>query len=129
MKNLVSIKLNGVEQTVVAEIIDKKIWFKINDEIYSYDLLDLNGSHYKKSAAAGKSPDKICAPMPGKVTKIFVSENQVINKGTPLLVMEAMKMEYTFKSDLDGVVEKVNCKTGDQVALGQLLIKLSEGAK
>jgi biotin carboxyl carrier protein len=39
--------------------------------------------------------------------------------------MEAMKMEYTLKADAPGKVEKVTAKAGDQVTLGQLLVKLN----
>jgi biotin carboxyl carrier protein len=62
--------------------------------------------------------------MPGKVTKLFVSDGQEVKKGDSLLVMEAMKMEYTLKADANGSVEKITAKTGDQVTLGQLLVQL-----
>ena len=126
MKNKISLKINEKEKSIVAEIVDKKIWFKIDDETYSFDLLDLAAGKRKGAKSAGAAVDKISALMPGKVTKIFVSENQKISKGDALLVMEAMKMEYTFKTDIVGSVEKVLCKVGDQVNLGQLLIKLVE---
>ena len=64
--------------------------------------------------------------MPGKVTKLFVSENQIVNKGDALLVMEAMKMEYTLKADISAKVEKIFYKISDQVSLGYLLIQLKE---
>ncbi|MBY0553100.1 biotin/lipoyl-binding protein [bacterium] len=125
MKNNFTVLINGQEKTVSAEIIDKKIWFKLDEQTYSYDLIDLvEGS--RKSKAATKSPDKILAPMPGKVTKVFVSEKQIVNKGDALLVMEAMKMEYTLKADISASVEKLFAKVGDQVTLGYLLIQLKE---
>lgn len=125
MKNNFTVQINGHEKNITAEIIDKKIWFKIDEQTYSYDLLDLvEGS--RRSKAAAKSPDKILAPMPGKVTKVFVSEKQTVNKGDALLVMEAMKMEYTLKADISASVEKLFAKVGDQVTLGYLLIQLKE---
>ena len=63
--------------------------------------------------------------MPGKITKIFVSAGQVVEKAQPLLVMEAMKMEYTLKSELNTMVDKINVQVGAQVPLGQLLIELN----
>ena len=126
MENKISVNIDGIEKSVIAEVIDKKIWFKLDEQIYCYDILDLSDSGFRKSKAAAKSADRIMAPMPGKVTKVFVSENQSVNKGDTLLVMEAMKMEYTLKSDIAAKVEKVNPKVGDQVTLGQLLIQLKE---
>lgn len=118
------IEVDGRDLSVQAEVIDKKIWFKVNDQTYTYDILDLNESHAGKSKSAGKSADRILAPMPGKVTKIFVSVGQSVQKGDALLVMEAMKMEYTLKADGVAQVEKVLGQVGDQVTLGQLLIQL-----
>lgn len=126
MKNSFTVQINGQEKNVSAEIIDKKIWFKLDEQTYSYDLIDLSESGSRKSKSAAKSPDKILAPMPGKVTKIFVSEKQTVNKGDALLVMEAMKMEYTLKADISATVEKLFAKVGDQVTLGYLLIQLKE---
>lgn len=118
------IEIDGQEHVVEAQVIDKKIWFKMNDQVYSYDVLDLNESLAKKSKSSGKSADRIAAPMPGKVTKIFVSIGQSVQKGDALLVMEAMKMEYTLKADTTAQVEKLSAQVGDQVTLGQLLIQL-----
>lgn len=126
MLNKFKIDINGAEKNVLAEIVDKKIWFKIDERIFSMDLLELSSSQYGKSKSSSNSSDRIQAPMPGKVTKIFVSENQKVNKGDTLIVMEAMKMEYTLKSDIEASVEKITVKIGDQVTLGQLLIQLKE---
>jgi acetyl/propionyl-CoA carboxylase alpha subunit len=126
MKNNLTVNISGQDKIVNAEVIDKKVWFKIGEQVYSYDLLDLNEGSTRKSKSAAKSPDKILAPMPGKVTKVFISESQSVNKGDALLVMEAMKMEYTLKSDIAANVEKLNAKVGDQVTLGYLLIQLKE---
>ena len=126
MKNSFSVLLDGQDKSIFAEIIDKKIWFKVDEQIYSYDLADLTESFANKLHSKTKSPDKILAPMPGKVTKIFISHQQNVAKGDALLVMEAMKMEYTLKADINAVVDKLNAKVGDQVTLGQLLIQLKE---
>ena len=126
MKRTVTVILNGQEKHVQAEVVDKKLWFKIDDTVYSQDLLELNDGGFKKSKGAAKSPHKILAPMPGKVTRLFISGNQAVKKGDPLLVMEAMKMEYTLKADVETTVEKILVKVADQVTLGQLLIQLKE---
>jgi biotin carboxyl carrier protein len=128
MKNETTLLINGQEQKVLSEIIDKKIWFKLDDQVYAYDIIDLSQSTQARSKAQEKSPDKIKAPMPGKITKIFVKEGQSVKKGDALIVMEAMKMEYTLKSDLDTTVEKVNVQINDQVTLGSLLVQLKAGA-
>jgi biotin carboxyl carrier protein len=124
MQNLL-VNLDGKEQSVQAQVIDGQIWFRLNGNIYNYSLVDLRDSGARKKTGSGKSADKITAPMPGKITKLFVSDGQEVKKGDSLLVMEAMKMEYTLKADAPGKVEKVTAKAGDQVTLGQLLVKLN----
>lgn len=126
MKKTFTTLISGVEKTVEAEIIDKKIWFKLDGAIYSQDLLDLSDGGFKKSKSATRSPHKILAPMPGKITRLFLNGNQSVQIGDPLLVMEAMKMEYTLKAEVNTTVEKILTKVGDQVTLGQLLIQLKE---
>lgn len=109
-----------------AEIIDQKLWIKQGDQTWCYEVLDLasEGSRRKKSASS--SPDKIMSLMPGKITKVFVKTGEAVSQGQALIVMEAMKMEYTLKSDLASTVEKVLVEVGQQVALGQLLVQLKK---
>ena len=116
--------IDGQEQIVISEVIDKKIWFKMGEQTHSYDLVELNQSAHVKNKTFSKSPDRIVAPMPGKITKVFVSAGQRVTKGDALIVMEAMKMEYTLKADLTAEVEKLNVQINEQVSLGHLLVQL-----
>ena len=126
MHTKLNLKLDDRDTEVQAEIVDKKIWFKHQGEIYSLDLLDLATTGRARTKSAAKAADKITAPMPGKITKVFVTEGQSVAKGDALLVMEAMKMEYTLKADITAHVEKILIKIQDQVALGALLVQLKE---
>lgn len=80
----------------------------------------------KKVRTKSKSVDhgQMKSPMPGKILKLFVVEGQAVEMGTPILVMEAMKMEHTIKSSKSGKIEKIYFKEGDQVAGGVELVKL-----
>mgnify|MGYP002132449512 CR=1 FL=1 len=124
MKQEVFVKIDGVNKKISAEVIDKKIWFKIDHQVYSYDVIELLQSSFVKSKKRSATPDKITAPMPGKITKVFVKTGQSVKKGDPLVVMEAMKMEYTLKSDLDATVENVCVQIQEQVILGHVLVQL-----
>lgn len=66
----------------------------------------------------------ILAPMPGKITKILKKNLDMVNKGDSLIVMEAMKMEYTLKAEVNGQVEQLLCQVGDQVVLGKKLAQI-----
>jgi len=69
-------------------------------------------------------PAQMKSPMPGKILKILVDVGDNVIQGTPILVMEAMKMEHTIKASKAGKIEAIHFKEGDQVAGGVELIKL-----
>ncbi|WP_290369918.1 acetyl-CoA carboxylase biotin carboxyl carrier protein subunit, partial [Burkholderia vietnamiensis] len=70
---------------------------------------------------------RLTAPMPGKVIAVLVEPGQKVEAGTPLIVMEAMKMEHTIGAPGPGVVAEVLYGVGDQVADGAQLLMMAEG--
>ena len=67
------------------------------------------------------------APMPGKVVSFAVKAGDKVTKGQALAIMDAMKMEHTIASPVDGVVQELLYQPGDQVLEGADLLKLGEG--
>ena len=57
----------------------------------------------------------LTAPLPGRVSRILVSEGESVEVGQNLMVLEAMKMEHPLKSPIDGVVISVNYSENEQV--------------
>jgi 3-methylcrotonyl-CoA carboxylase alpha subunit len=70
---------------------------------------------------------RLTAPMPGKVIAVLVEAGAIVEKGTPLIVMEAMKMEHTIGAPSAGKVTEVLYGVGDQVADGAQLLVLEAG--
>lgn len=68
--------------------------------------------------------DAIMAPMPGLVQIVSAQAGVTVEKGQPLIVLEAMKMEHTLRAPRDGVVAEVFVKVGDQVTDGLVLLQL-----
>lgn len=66
----------------------------------------------------------ILSPMPGKITKVAYNLGEAVESGSVLILMEAMKMEYSLKADKAGKIKFLGCKLGDQVTLGQKLVEL-----
>ena len=58
------------------------------------------------------------APMPGKVIALAVEPGVRVEKGAPLIVLEAMKMEHTISAPREGVVKAFRFAPGDQVSDG-----------
>jgi 3-methylcrotonyl-CoA carboxylase alpha subunit len=70
---------------------------------------------------------RLTAPMPGKVIAVLVEPGAVVEKGAPLIVMEAMKMEHTIGAPAAGKVAEVLYAVGDQVADGAQLLVMEVG--
>ena len=60
--------------------------------------------------------------MPGKVTNILVQENDKVEIGDNLVVLDAMKMENIIKSECSAVIKNIHIKRNDSVSSDQLLI-------
>ena len=65
----------------------------------------------------------LTAPMPGKVVALLAQPGQAVEKGTPLLILEAMKMEHTITAPAAGVVKAFCYAAGEQVADGAALVE------
>ena len=66
------------------------------------------------------------APMPGVVVSTEVEAGSSVVKGQLLLILEAMKMEHRITAPRDGTVSEMHVAKGDQVANGELLVRLSD---
>jgi propionyl-CoA carboxylase alpha chain len=65
------------------------------------------------------------APLPGAVTKVLVTEGDVVAEGDGLVVLEAMKMEHTLRASGAGTVALVSCAAGEQVDVHDLLVPVA----
>jgi biotin carboxyl carrier protein len=78
-------------------------------------------------ASSGAVPTgAITAPIPGVIVLISVKEGETVKKGQELVVLEAMKMKNSIRSNRDGVIGEIKVKVGDHVAHGQALIAYKE---
>ncbi len=105
----------------ITEKIGNVLWVHLGGRTFTYEpeLRERRGG--KKAGVAGD----VTAPMPGKINKVSVAVGDQVKAGQLLLVMEAMKMEYTLKSPADGKITAIGFKTGDQVVLGAVLVHVA----
>ena len=97
--------------------------FAFDGEVYSADVADKGARPKSRSRDQSTS-----APMPGMVLKIMAAAGDVVTKGAPLLVLEAMKMEHQIVAPRDGKIAAVNCREGEMVQPGIELVTFDEPA-
>jgi biotin carboxyl carrier protein len=89
---------------------------------YAVEVQDPRSLRTRRAVAGGEAgPQKLKAPMPGKIIRILVSEKDEVKAGQGILVMEAMKMQNDMKSPKDGRVQKVLAVEGATVNAGDTL--------
>lgn len=64
------------------------------------------------------------APMPGKVIKVNVAEQESVRKNQTLAIVEAMKMENEIKASIDGTIKMIHVSEGDLVDSENPMIEL-----
>jgi 3-methylcrotonyl-CoA carboxylase alpha subunit len=83
---------------------------------------ELHGAELDQAAAS------LAAPMPGKVIAVLVKAGARVEKGAPLMILEAMKMEHTITAPRDGEVKELLFAAGDLVNEGAELLKFEAAA-
>ena len=70
------------------------------------------------------SGEVITAPLSGNIFSIIKRDGDDIQEDDTVIVLEAMKMETTIKTPLNGVIKKVFVKNGDKVNVGDPLFEV-----
>jgi 3-methylcrotonyl-CoA carboxylase alpha subunit len=75
--------------------------------------------------AGDSEQGSLLTPLPGTVVAVHVTTGQQVARGTPLVTVEAMKMEHTLTAPYDGVVSRIAYGLTDRVQAGAILVELS----
>ena len=68
----------------------------------------------------------VSVAMPGRVVKVLAQAGEAVEKGQPVMIIEAMKMENEVKARRAGVVQIVHVKEGDSVEGGKILLEIGD---
>ena len=100
-----------------------QLWWHVDGRAWMYDFTTRPQARVsQQSQKIGDTSLK--APLPGRVIKVQVTEGQQVQPHQTLIILEAMKMEHSLKSNTTARVVKLNCRVGDQVTAGQELLQL-----
>ena len=85
--------------------------------------------HDRPSARTQPLPGQLAAPMPGRVISVLVAQGEPVERGQPVMVIEAMKMEHTIRAPADGVVAQVSFVEGELVEEGAELLAIDQAGE
>jgi biotin carboxyl carrier protein len=88
-------------------------------EVKLIDPKRLRGGSAAGGAADGTA--EIKTMMPGKVVRVIAKPGDQVEKGDPVLVVEAMKMQNDLKSPKPGTVKEIRVNEGSTVGAGDIL--------
>jgi biotin carboxyl carrier protein len=118
MKKLI-FEVDGRKLSGFAKIVEDQVW--VHFEGRTFQVASQNSTQRKDSRKAGVKSGNILAPMPGKITKILVNIGDTVEENQSILVMEAMKMEYSLKAQIAGTIKEIFFSVESQVSLGSTL--------
>jgi pyruvate carboxylase len=104
----------------------RTVFFELNGQPREVTVIDkaLEPEHERRVKAEADQPGQVGASMPGMVINIAVKQGDKVKAGQKLVVLEAMKMETTINSPVEGTIETIHIKTGTQVEAGDLLVTI-----
>ena len=71
-----------------------------------------------------RNENEVVSEIPGTIIQIFVNEGEELLKGTPLLILEAMKMENIIRMPHDGKIKRITVEKGQKIGKHTVLMLL-----
>ena len=122
-RDVLSVLVGGKAYEVKRErSLQGELHLVIGSARYAVDVQDPRSLRTRRAAGGSEAgPQKITAPMPGKIVRVLVTVGDEVKAGQGIVVMEAMKMQNEMKSPTDGRVQKILTSEGSTVNPGDTL--------
>lgn len=112
-----------VYQVSVTQKPGASVQATVDGKSFEVDIIDpkrLRGARSDHEHSGGHA--EIKTAMPGKVVRIVAEVGQAVEKGSSVIVVEAMKMQNEMKSPIDGIVKEIKVNEGSTVNAGEVLV-------
>lgn len=100
------------------------VWVRHRGRTYRFEK---TAAHAHSAAADNAKTAEIASPMAGRVVRVAIEKATLVEDGQVLVAVEAMKMEYQLRATFAGKVTELLCIEGQQVAHGEILVRLERG--
>jgi len=117
----------GKEKSLFYKKLGNKLWFFYPTKgVFSFSLeFFLPPVKAKEGKDQGKGESFfVLSPMPGKILQLKVKKGERVEEGTPLLILEAMKMEHTLVSSVEGTIQECFFEEGEIVSAQVNLLEI-----
>jgi 3-methylcrotonyl-CoA carboxylase alpha subunit len=118
-RGLLRVELDGRRMDATVIVAHEKRHVFLNGR--TWQLASVDPLYH--AGEGGGADGGLLAPMPGKVIALLAEAGSRVEKGTPLLILEAMKMEHTINAPASGIVQSYRFAVGDQVTDGAELVE------
>lgn len=119
----------GVFRGEVLHLKQNKCTVLLNGNTYTF-LIGKEETIKRKKLSKKESESSntyiLKSPMPGKIVEVFVSKGAKIEKGEPLVVLEAMKMQNLLQAEEAGTVVAINARVGESVLGDHILVEIKK---
>ena len=113
-------------ESAPLKVDEGKYYANISGRRYNLEVLDerLIATRQAGALSSDDGPYVIASPMPGLIVDVRVKVGDRVTRGTPVAVMEAMKMQNELVSEIEGTVTAVNVIPQDAVESQAPLIEI-----
>jgi acetyl-CoA/propionyl-CoA carboxylase biotin carboxyl carrier protein len=110
-----TVTLDGLTMSYTVVHEGGTVWLAADGRVAALREHERLTAHAEGSATGGA----VTSPMPGTVTVVQAAVGDEVTAGTPLLVVEAMKMEHVLTAPIAGTVTELGVTAGQTVALDE----------
>jgi acetyl-CoA/propionyl-CoA carboxylase biotin carboxyl carrier protein len=112
------LETDGVAARFAYALDGEAVWLGYDGDVWKFiprrDRID-------RAGPSGAGSGRLSSPMPGTVLAVHVNPGDTVRAGQPVVVVEAMKMEYVVAAPRDGTVDELLVRAGESVRLDQPL--------
>ncbi len=120
--NIISMFIKDSSKNIYSAEDDNNIYVSLDGESFIFEKAKDEEKSFGGQEEGNEDRQEVLPPMPGSIVKVIVEKGQKVEEGEALIIVEAMKMETSLYSALDGIVTEVNVEAGEQVDSDKVLI-------